>query len=73
MDDPKQPETGTDAHPEVKGASRGTGDRTRDADRAKGDERAQPSTEYAANAEPGDSAAEGYVDDDGGEQAPGSD
>lgn len=49
-----------DARPEVRGASRGQDD-PRDADAAGSGERAGASTEYAANAESGESAEEGYV------------
>ena len=49
--DDRQPGTGPDAQPHVKGASRGKGDQ-RDADKAGGGRRAEPSTEYTANAEP---------------------
>lgn len=51
----------SDERPEVRGASRGKGDR-RDADDAAGSgDRAGATTEYAANAESGQSADEGYV------------
>jgi hypothetical protein len=59
--------TQPDARPDVQGASRGTGDPQRDADRAGGGRRAEGSTEYAANAEPGPSADHGYVE--GGPEA----
>lgn len=49
-----------DARPHVQGAGRGQAD-PRDAEAAGADERAGSSTEYAANAEPGRSAGEGYV------------
>jgi hypothetical protein len=54
MDDPKEPGNEPDAHPENLGASRGTGDPKRDADQAGSGKRAEASTEYAANAEPGE-------------------
>jgi hypothetical protein len=50
-----------DARPDVQGASRGTGD-ARDAERAGAGRRAAPSTEYAANAEPGTDPEDGYVE-----------
>ena len=53
MDDPKEPGNEPDAQPENLGASRGTGDPKRDADRAGSGHRSEASTEYAANAEPG--------------------
>jgi hypothetical protein len=53
MDDAKQPGNEPDAHPENQGASRGTGDPQRDAERAGRGKRSEASTEYAANAEPG--------------------
>jgi len=49
-----------DVRPDVRGASRGKDD-PRDADAAGGGERAGASTEYAANAESGESGEEGYV------------
>jgi hypothetical protein len=49
-----------DARPDVRGASRGKDD-PRDAGAAGSGERAGASTEYAANAESGDSPEEGYV------------
>lgn len=61
MDDPKVQGNESDAHPEVRGASRGTGDQ-RDAEGAAGGERSAASTEYAANAEPGRSEGDGYVE-----------
>jgi hypothetical protein len=62
MDEPTVEGTQPDARPDVKGASRGTGDPARDADEAGGGQRAGASTEYAANGEPGGSAEEGYVE-----------
>ena len=57
------PEDGTepDARPDVGGASRGKGDRD-DADAAGSGARSGASTEYAANAEPGRSEEDGYVE-----------
>lgn len=52
MDDPKEPGNEPDARPENLGASRGTGDPKRDADRAGGGRPSEASTEYAANARP---------------------
>lgn len=54
MDDPKQPGDETDTQPENLGASRGTGDPQRDAEEAGPGKRSEASTEYAANAEPGE-------------------
>jgi hypothetical protein len=54
--------TQPDARPDVLGASRGQDDPERDADAAAGGRRAEASTEYAANAEPGPSAEDGYVE-----------
>ncbi len=54
MDDPKQPGNEPEAQTENRGASRGTGDPKRDADRAGSGKRSEASTEYAANAEPGE-------------------
>jgi len=56
-----QPGTEPDAQPHVQGASRGKGDH-RDADKAGGGRRAQGSTEYGANGEPGGGPDEGYVE-----------
>ena len=51
--------TQPDARPDVLGASRGRDDPQRDAGAAAGGPRAEASTEYAANAEPGPSAEKG--------------
>ena len=61
-------ETQPEARPDVLGASRDQDDPQRDADRAGDGRRTGASTEYAANAEPGPSAEQGYVD---GEQRDG--
>ena len=53
--------TESEAQPHVKGASRGKGDH-RDADKAGGGRRAQGSTEYGANGEPGGGPDEGDVE-----------
>ena len=50
MDDPKTSGNEPDPQPENLGASRGTGDPQRDAEHAGSGKRAEPSTEYAANA-----------------------
>jgi hypothetical protein len=56
----RNPGTEPDRPRHVQGASRGKDD-PRDAEGAGSGRRAAPSTEYAANREPGRSAEEGYV------------
>jgi hypothetical protein len=57
---PKNTGQEPDARPDVRGASRGKDD-PRDADAAGSGDRTGATTEYAANAEAGQSADEGYV------------